>query len=99
MIENMGVTIETGKALGRDFTLQGLRDQGYDAAFLGLGAPEGMAMGTTGEEGEGVTEALTFLREYNVNGTAEVGKQVVIVGAGNSAMDAARTAIRLGADQ
>ena len=98
MIEDMGVTIETGKALGRDFTLQGLRDEGYDAAFLGLGAPEGMGMGLTGEEGEGVTEALTFLREYNVNGTAEVGKQVVIVGAGNSAMDAARTAIRLGAE-
>ncbi len=99
MIEDMGVTIETGKALGRDFTLQGLRDEGYDAAFLGVGAPEGMGMGLPrARNGEGVTDALTFLREYNVNGTAEVGKQVAIVAAGNSAMDAARTAIRLGAE-
>lgn len=98
MIESMGVTIETDKALGRDFTLQGLREQGYDSVFLGVGAPEGVGIGVTGEEGPGVTEALTFLREYNVNGTADVGKQVVIVGAGNSAMDAARTAIRLGAE-
>lgn len=98
MIENMGVTIETGKALGRDFTLQGLRDEGYEAVFLGVGAPKGVGIGVWGEEGEGVIEALTFLREYNVNGTADVGKKVVIVGAGNSAMDAARTALRLGAE-
>ena len=46
---------------------------------------------------EGVTEGLTFLREYNVHGTAEVGKEVAVIGGGNSAIDAARTALRLGA--
>jgi NADH-quinone oxidoreductase subunit F len=98
MIQSMGVTIETGKALGRDFTLQSLKDEGYDAVFLGVGAPKGLKIGVTGEEGEGVTEALNFLREYNIHGTTAVGRQVVVVGAGNSAMDAARTAIRLGAE-
>jgi NADH-quinone oxidoreductase subunit F len=98
MIESMGVTIETGKALGCDFTLQGLKDQGYDAAYIAVGAPQGVKIGIMGEEGEGVIEALTFLREYNVNGTTKVGKRVAIVGAGNSAMDAARTALRLGSE-
>jgi NADH-quinone oxidoreductase subunit F len=98
MIESLGVKIETGKALGTDFTLQGLKDQGYDAVFMGVGAPQGVKIGVMGEEGEGVIEALSFLADYNVNGTTKVGKKVVIVGAGNSAIDAARTAIRLGSE-
>jgi NADH-quinone oxidoreductase subunit F len=101
MIESMGVKIETGSMLGRDFTLAGLRNKGYDAAFLGVGAPSGIGLGLSKEEGEeaseGFTDALAFLREYNVNGTAQVGEQVVVVGGGNSAIDAARTALRLGA--
>ena len=67
MIESMGVTIETGKALGtRLHPRRASRTQGYDAVFLGVGAPDGMGLGIPGEDGEGVTEALTFLREYNV---------------------------------
>jgi len=97
MIQSIGARIETGKELGRDFTLQDLRWQGYDAVFLGVGAPDGVGLGIPGEEGGGVVEALTFLRDYNVNGTAEVGKEVAVVGGGNSAIDAARTALRLGA--
>jgi NADH-quinone oxidoreductase subunit F len=97
MIQSLGVKLETGKALGRDFTLAGLREQGWDAAFLGVGAANGVGLGVEGETGEGVTEALSFLREYNVNGTVVVGAEVAIVGGGNSAIDAARTALRLGA--
>jgi NADH-quinone oxidoreductase subunit F len=98
MIESLGVTIETGKALGRELTLRGLRDEGYEAVFLGVGAPDGVRLGVPGEEGAGVSDALAFLREYNVSGHPTVGKQVVVVGGGNSAIDAARTARRLGAD-
>ncbi len=98
MIESLGAKIETGKTLGKDFTLADLKDQGYEAVFLGVGAPNGMNLGIPGEDGEGVSEALTFLREYNVYGTAWVGKEVAVVGGGNSAIDAARTALRLGAD-
>ncbi len=97
MIESLGATIKTGAALGTDFTLADLRDEGYEAVFLGVGAPAGVRLGIPGERGEGVTEGLTFLREYNVHGTAEVGEEVAIVGGGNSAIDAARTALRLGA--
>jgi NADH-quinone oxidoreductase subunit F len=98
MIESLGVTIETGKELGRDVTLSGLKDEGYEIVFLGVGAPQGQRLGVPGEEGPGVTDALAFLREYNLNGNPAVGKNVVVVGGGNSAIDAARTARRLGAE-
>ena len=97
MIESMGVTLKTSQALGRDFSLQQLKDQGYEAVFLGVGAPEGVSLGLPGEDGEGVSEALGFLRQYNVHGDPWVGEQVAIIGGGNSAIDAARTALRLGA--
>jgi len=99
MIEDLGATIECDKALGRDFTLKGLKDEGYEAVFLGVGGPQGSTIGVPGEDGPGVTEALSFLKTYNVEGTAEVGKRVAVIGGGNSAIDAARTALRLGAEQ
>ncbi len=98
MIERMGVTIETNSKLGRDFTLESLKKDGYEAAFLAVGAPLGTKMGLPGEDAEGVSEALRFLREYNIRGSAPVGRQVVVIGGGNAAIDAARTAIRLGAE-
>lgn len=99
MIERMGVTIETNSALGKDFTLQSLRDEGYEAVFVSVGAPEGSRLGIPNEDAEGVTEAIRFLREYNLTGTAKVGKKVAVIGAGNAAIDAARTALRLGAEK
>ncbi|OGV45982.1 MAG: hydrogenase [Lentisphaerae bacterium GWF2_57_35] len=98
MIERMGVNIETGKKLGRDFTLEGLYKEGYEAIFLGLGAPHGTRLGIPGEDAEGVTEAIRFLRQYNLRGSAPVGNKVVVIGGGNAAVDAARTALRLGAE-
>ena len=98
MIENMGVDIETGKKLGRDFSLSDLRDQGYEAVFLGVGAPYGVRMGIPGEDAAGVLDAISFNRQYNLRGSLRVGKNVVVIGGGNSAIDAARTALRLGAE-
>jgi NADH-quinone oxidoreductase subunit F len=97
MIERLGVDIETGKRLGGDFTLESLRESGYEAVFLGIGAPGGIGLAVPGEECRGVTEAIDFLREYNLRGSAEVGREVVVIGGGNAAIDAARTAKRLGA--
>ncbi len=98
MIERMGVEIETDMRLGKDFTLQGLRDEGYEAVFLGIGAPHGVALGIPGDATKGVVEAISFLRDYNLRGSVPVGRQVVVIGGGNAAIDAARTAIRLGAE-
>ena len=98
MIERLGVDIETNSRLGKDFTLKSLRDDGYEAIFLGVGAPVGTQLGIPGDDAIGVDDALHFLREYNIRGSAPVGKKVVVVGGGNAAIDAARTAKRLGAE-
>jgi NADH-quinone oxidoreductase subunit F len=98
MIEHMGVEIFTGMVLGEDVTLKGLRAEGYDAVFMGVGAPAGVGLGMPGADAEGITDALSFLRTYNLRGSVPVGKNVVVIGGGNSAIDAARTALRLGAE-
>lgn len=99
MIENTGVKINYGSRLGRDFTLLSLRDQGYEAVFLGVGVPYGSKMGIPGEDLIGVTDAISYLREYNLTGKAPAGNNVVVIGGGNAAIDAARTALRLGAKE
>jgi len=98
MIEHMGVDIFTNMVLGDAITLQALRADGYDAAFLGVGAPCGVGLGLPGADAEGIGDALSFLRTYNLRGSVPVGKNVVVIGGGNSAIDAARTALRLGAE-
>ncbi len=99
MIEHMGVEIFTNMMLGEDVTLKALRAEGYDAVFLGVGAPAGVGLGMPGADAEGITDALSFLRTYNLRGSVPVGRNVVVIGGGNSAIDAARTALRLGAEK
>jgi NADH-quinone oxidoreductase subunit F len=84
--------------LGEDFTLKSLRASGYEAVYLGVGAPLGVGLGIPGEDAQGIDDALGFLRTYNLRGSVPVGKDVVVIGGGNSAIDAARTAVRLGAN-
>lgn len=99
MIENMGVDIETGKKLGHDFTLSDIKEMGYEAVFLGVGTPSGMIPNIPGIDAEGIVDALKFLQTYNLRGSVPVGKKIIVVGGGNAAIDAARTALRLGADE
>jgi len=99
MIESIGVTIETDKKLGRDYTLQSLKDDGYEMVYLAIGAPLGVDLDIKGSDSEGVTEAMSFLRQYNIRGSVPVGKRVVVIGGGNAAIDAARTAMRLGSEE
>ncbi len=99
MIENMGVSIETGMRLGENISLKQLRDDGYDAVFIAVGAPNGMRLNVRGEDADGVFDAIEYLRQYNIRGSVPVKKRVVIIGGGNAAIDASRTALRLGADQ
>jgi len=99
MVEDLGVKIRTGRKLGKDFTLKDLRDEGYEAVFLGVGAPRGVSLGLPGEDAKGVVEAIEYLRDYNLTGKARAGNKVVVVGGGNAAVDAARTALRLGAQE
>ncbi len=98
MIERLGVEIRTGARLGADFTLRDLRDDGFEAVFLALGAADAVGLDVPGAAGPGLVEAGEFLKMYNVRGSAPVGDAVVVVGGGNAAVDAARTAVRLGAE-
>jgi NADH-quinone oxidoreductase subunit F len=99
MIQRLGAVLKTNSRLGRDFSLSSLRDEGYEAVFLGVGMPKGMPLGIPGEDVAGSEDALCFLREYNTTGKTPVGRRVAVIGGGNAAVDAARTALRLGADE
>ncbi|MBN1411273.1 MAG: NADH-quinone oxidoreductase subunit NuoF [Spirochaetales bacterium] len=99
MVESLGVNIITGKALNRDFTLSALKEAGYEAVFLGTGAQKTLKLGIPGEDAGGVIDALRFLKQFNLQGNAPVGRKVIVVGGGNAAVDAARTALRLGAEE
>ena len=99
MIENMGVDIRPEMKLGRDFTLDSLKNSGYEAVFIGVGSPQGIKPSIPGIDSEGVVDALQFLQTYNLRGSVPVGKQIIVVGGGNAAIDAARTAVRLGAEK
>jgi NADH-quinone oxidoreductase subunit F len=97
MIEQMGVDIETGKRLGKDFTISGLCEAGYEAIFIGVGSPQGTRINIEGSNAEGVTDSIAFLRNFNLKGSVRVGQKVAVIGGGNAAIDTARTAVRLGA--
>ena len=97
MIERLGVNINTEMKLGSDFTLDQLKEEGYEAVFLGMGAPKGLSLGIPGEDADGVLDALSFLKQYNIRGNVKINDNVLVIGGGNAAIDAARTAVRLGA--
>ena len=71
--------------------------QGNDAVFISIGAHRGTIMGIEGENTPGVIDGIDFLKEINLGNKVEIGQRVLVIGGGNVAMDAARTAIRLGA--
>lgn len=98
LIKKMGVRIKVNTRLGRDISLDYLRKK-YDAVFLGLGAWKSSSMRCKGEETEGVLGGIDFLRKVSMNEQINLGRRVLVVGGGNTAMDAARTAVRLGAKE
>ena len=99
LITGLGVSVEYGKALGRDFTLRDLLAQGFDAVFLGLGAMGSRKMRVAGEDLEGVWAGTEFLKKMGLGERVEIGRHVAVIGGGNTAVDAARTALRLGAEK
>ncbi len=97
VLRGLGVRIQTGMRLGRDFTLSELPHDGFEAVFLALGAQVGMAPGIPGESGPGALQAVDFLRHTRDGRRPEIGERTAVIGGGFTAIDAARTARRLGA--
>jgi len=99
MLKDLGIKFVTGKALGRDITVESLKKEGFAAVFIGTGAQKGRSLGVPGEDANGVVPALDFLKNVYDGKEQKVGKRVVVTGGGFTAVDAARTAIRLGAEE
>jgi len=97
-IEMMGVEIICNTKIGEDIPFETIREE-FDAVLLGIGAWISTGVGCPGEDAEGVIGGIDFLRKVVRNEEIELGKKVAIVGGGNTAMDACRTAVRLGAEE
>ena len=106
-VKSLGVTIETNVVVGKSVTIDELlEEEGFDAVFIGSGAGLPKFMGIPGENSNGVFSANEYLTRNNLmksfdpdsNTPIMHGKKVAVVGGGNVAMDAARTALRLGAE-
>jgi heterodisulfide reductase subunit A-like polyferredoxin len=97
-IQKLGVEIRAGIQVGKDVSLEELRKT-YDAIFVAVGAHNGMRLGVEGEDIHGVIEGISFLRATSLGEKVKVGKKVAVIGGGNTAIDCARTAKRLGAKE
>jgi dissimilatory sulfite reductase flavoprotein subunit len=96
-ILHLGVELECNVKVGVNIPLDQLRNE-YDAVFLGLGAQKGVSIDVPGKDAENVFTGVDFLKQVNTGKWVDVGNDVVVIGGGNTAMDCARVAKRLGAN-
>jgi NADH-quinone oxidoreductase subunit F len=97
-IRALGVQFRTNTRVGKDIPFKDIRKE-YDALYLAVGAHQSQRLRIDGEDLKGVYGGVEFLRQINLGNGAEVGKRVAVVGGGNSAIDAARSALRKGAQE
>ncbi|MBM3156150.1 MAG: 4Fe-4S dicluster domain-containing protein [Chloroflexi bacterium] len=95
-IKALGVDMKTGITVGRDVTLADLRERGFKAFFLAIGAQKNNKLNIPGEDLEGVVDGISLLFALNQKVGVSVGSNIVVIGGGNSAVDSARTAKRSG---
>jgi NADPH-dependent glutamate synthase beta subunit-like oxidoreductase len=99
-IQELGVEIKYDTPISKDLTLDDLLKQGFKAVFVGVGAQRGLKLKVPGEDDyEGFVDCIAFLRKVNLGDKTRPGNKVVVIGGGNSAIDSARTALRLGSDE
>jgi len=99
LIRDLGVEIRTRTTVGRDIRVGDLFAQGYKAVYAAVGMYGDRAMGVPGESAAGVIQGVDFLTDINMGKRREIGRRVAVVGGGNTAVDAARTLVRLGAEE
>ncbi len=99
-IRDSGVDIRLSTPIGKELTLDDLRKQGYKAIFMGIGAHRGLKLRVPGEdEFEGFIDCIEFLKQVNLGDKSKPGKKAIVIGGGNSAIDSARVALRLGCEE
>ncbi|NLA84696.1 MAG: FAD-dependent oxidoreductase, partial [Clostridiales bacterium] len=99
IIKDMGVKIRLNTPVGSELSLDDLRQQGYNAFFLAVGAQKAKKLGIPGEDDvPGVISAIQFLKDLNLGNLKEIGKKVVVAGGEYGAVDSARAAVRLGCE-
>ena len=98
IIRDQGVEIKTGVTFGKDITFDSLKADGYSAVFMAIGLHKGRSLGIENEDAEGVLQGVDFLRETALGNDVPVGKDVLVIGGGNVAIDVALTAKRKGAE-
>jgi NADPH-dependent glutamate synthase beta subunit-like oxidoreductase len=98
-IRHLGVEMFTQQPFPMGETIRVLKQSGFQAAFLGLGAHHSRRLFIPGEKTPGVFPGVEFLRKFNLDKKIKIGKKVIVLGGGNVAIDAARSALRLGAEQ
>ena len=94
ILELGDITLKLNQAAGRDFTIAGLRQQGFDAVVIAVGAHRSRDLSIPGVDLDGVHKAVDFLLNANLGYRFTIGKKVVVIGGGNVAMDVARSAAR-----
>ncbi|WPD20998.1 MAG: FAD-dependent oxidoreductase [Candidatus Electrothrix scaldis] len=99
IIEKMGVEIKTNTAFGKDVTAEGLKKEGYQALFIGTGLHGSRGLGVPGENMKGILSGVDFLRNVSLGKDIDVGKEVLVIGGGNVAVDVALTAKRVGGEK
>ncbi len=95
VITDMCHEVRLGQMLGHDFTLEQLKEE-YDAVFLGVGCQQATELGLENSDLPGIYTGIGFLRDVIAGKAPQLGERVAVIGGGNTAMDAARTAVRLG---
>lgn len=98
-ILDLGVEVRPNQFFGQDLTMASLRQEGFEAIFLAVGTWKSTRLGLEGEDLPGVVHALELLIRTSMGNPVETGKKVLIIGNGNTGMDAARTCLRLGAEE
>ncbi len=97
ILRELGIEFKTGVEVGKDIAIHKLREQGFKAFYIAIGAQKGATLGIEGEDLEDVINGVDFLRSINLDHTLKLEGPVVVVGGGNVAIDVARTAVRAGA--
>lgn len=97
--KKMGVQFQTGVTIGKDVTTEALKAEGFKAFVAATGAAKPMLLNVPGAESEGINTAIKFLKDARTDQVGELPERVAVIGGGSVALDAARTAIRLGAKE